>query len=92
MPSTKQIFDYFYQLEDEVTFIWSRGTWSVGKALFVPTRYIPFVIIPLTLFGSFAVNVGVHTCETLLYIIVVLEVVTISLSEGEWTYIGDPLI
>ncbi|KIJ12968.1 hypothetical protein PAXINDRAFT_81950, partial [Paxillus involutus ATCC 200175] len=33
-----------------VTFIWSRGTWSVGKALFVPTRYIPFVIIPLTVF------------------------------------------
>ncbi|KAF8835816.1 hypothetical protein BDN67DRAFT_984372 [Paxillus ammoniavirescens] len=62
-------------------FIWSRGGWSAGKALFVPTRYIPFIIIPLMLFGSFAVNAGAHTCKTVLYVLVVLEVVAITLSE-----------
>ncbi|KAF8834103.1 hypothetical protein BDN67DRAFT_976241 [Paxillus ammoniavirescens] len=45
-------FDYFYQLEDEVTFIWSRRDWSVGKALFIPTRYIPLIIISLTIFAN----------------------------------------
>ncbi|KAF8839349.1 hypothetical protein BDN67DRAFT_780378 [Paxillus ammoniavirescens] len=75
------VFDYFYQLEDEVTFIWSRRGWGIGKALFVPTRYIPFMLIPFTLFSSFAANLDVHTCKTLLYIIVVLEAVAIALSE-----------
>ncbi|KIJ12969.1 hypothetical protein PAXINDRAFT_14184 [Paxillus involutus ATCC 200175] len=75
------IFDYFYQLEDEVTFIWSRGDWSVGKALFVLTRYIPFIIIPLALCSAFATNLDVHICETLLYIITILQIVAITLSE-----------
>ncbi|KAF8839348.1 hypothetical protein BDN67DRAFT_1003747 [Paxillus ammoniavirescens] len=75
------VFDYCYQLEDEVTFIWSRGNWSVGKALFVPTRYIPFIIIPLTLFGTFSTDINVGTCEGLLYFLVFLEVVAITLSE-----------
>ncbi|KAF8839354.1 hypothetical protein BDN67DRAFT_1012398 [Paxillus ammoniavirescens] len=78
---TANIFDYVYKLEDEVAFIWSRNDWGIGKVLFVPTRYIPFVIIPLTLFSSFAANSDVHTCGTLLYIIVVLEIVAITLSE-----------
>ncbi|KIK75771.1 hypothetical protein PAXRUDRAFT_835556 [Paxillus rubicundulus Ve08.2h10] len=73
-------FDYFYQLEDEVTFIWRMG-WSVGKALFVPTRYIPCILIPLTLFGTFSTNINVDTCEGLLYFLVVLEAVAITLSE-----------
>ncbi|KIJ12977.1 hypothetical protein PAXINDRAFT_170887, partial [Paxillus involutus ATCC 200175] len=73
--------DYFYQLEDEVTFIWSRGDWSVGKALFVLTRYIPFIIIPLTLCSTFAANLDVRICQTLLYIIAILETVAIAFSE-----------
>ncbi|KIJ12965.1 hypothetical protein PAXINDRAFT_14179 [Paxillus involutus ATCC 200175] len=75
------VFDYFYQLEDEVTFIWSRRGWGIGKALFVPTRYIPFTIIPITLFSTFAANLDAQTCEALLYIIVVLETAAITLSE-----------
>ncbi|KAF8834101.1 hypothetical protein BDN67DRAFT_1006190 [Paxillus ammoniavirescens] len=74
-------FDYFCQLEDEVTFIWSRRDWSVGKVLFVLTRYIPFIIIPLILCAIFATNLDVHTCETLLYITTILEIVAITLSE-----------
>ncbi|KIJ12972.1 hypothetical protein PAXINDRAFT_14187 [Paxillus involutus ATCC 200175] len=81
MPSTKQIFDYFYQLEDELMLIWSRGGWSIGKALFMPTRYIPFIIIPFMLFSSFAVNVGAHTCKTVLCVLVVLETIAITLSQ-----------
>ncbi|KAF8835815.1 hypothetical protein BDN67DRAFT_974891 [Paxillus ammoniavirescens] len=79
--ATLFIFDYFYQLEDEVMFIWSRGGWSAGKALFVPTRYIPFIIIPFMLFSSFAVNVDAQTCKTVLYVLVVLETVAITLSQ-----------
>ncbi|KIJ08641.1 hypothetical protein PAXINDRAFT_88584, partial [Paxillus involutus ATCC 200175] len=36
-----------------VTFVWSRRGWSAGKALFAPTRYIPFILIPLTLFSTY---------------------------------------
>ncbi|KAF8840239.1 hypothetical protein BDN67DRAFT_661133 [Paxillus ammoniavirescens] len=75
------IFDYLYQLEDEVTFIWSRRGWSAGKALFAPTRYIPFILIPLTLFNAFSTDMNVDTCEALLYCVVVLEIVAITLSE-----------
>jgi len=75
------IFDYFYQLEDEVTFIWSRKDWNFGKVLFVPTRYIPFIIIPSTLFSSFVANPDVHTCNTLFYVFIVLDTVAITLSE-----------
>ncbi|KIK76210.1 hypothetical protein PAXRUDRAFT_18372 [Paxillus rubicundulus Ve08.2h10] len=81
MPPTDQTFDYFYQLEDEVTFVWSRRGWSVGKALFIPTRYIPFILIPLTLFGTFSTNINLDTCEGLLYFLVFLEVIAITLSE-----------
>ncbi|KIK92092.1 hypothetical protein PAXRUDRAFT_595836 [Paxillus rubicundulus Ve08.2h10] len=79
--ATLFIFDYFYQLEDEVTFIWSRAGWSAGKALFGPTRYIPFIIIPLMLFSSLGVNVGVHTCKIVFYVLAVLETVAIALSQ-----------
>ncbi|KIJ12967.1 hypothetical protein PAXINDRAFT_170864 [Paxillus involutus ATCC 200175] len=74
-------FDYFYQLEDEVTFIWSRGDWSIGKALFVPTRYIPFIIIPLTLCSSLAANLDVHVSDFPPTVCAVLETVAIALSE-----------
>ncbi|KIJ09190.1 hypothetical protein PAXINDRAFT_17712 [Paxillus involutus ATCC 200175] len=39
----------------QVTFLWSRREWSVGKALCVPTTYIHH-IIPLTIFDTFAEN------------------------------------
>ncbi|KIJ12387.1 hypothetical protein PAXINDRAFT_101211 [Paxillus involutus ATCC 200175] len=64
-----------------VTFIWSRRGWSIGKALFVPTRYIHFILIPPTLLSSFAANPDVHTCETLQYLIVILGMVAVTLSE-----------
>ncbi|KAF8839350.1 hypothetical protein BDN67DRAFT_1070130 [Paxillus ammoniavirescens] len=70
-------FDYFYQLEDEARL----SGWSVGKALFAPTRYIPFILIPLTLFTTFSTNVNLDTCDGLLYFLVLLEVVAITLSE-----------
>ncbi|KAF9232724.1 hypothetical protein BU15DRAFT_80928 [Melanogaster broomeanus] len=47
--SSASIFDYLYQLDDELTFIWGRRDWSFGKAICVATRYIPFVLIPITL-------------------------------------------
>ncbi|KIJ07002.1 hypothetical protein PAXINDRAFT_19799 [Paxillus involutus ATCC 200175] len=62
-------------------FIWNRRGWSVGKVLFAPTRYIPFILIPLTLFSTFSTNIKVDTCEGLLYFLVFLEVVAITLSE-----------
>ncbi|KIJ12966.1 hypothetical protein PAXINDRAFT_14180 [Paxillus involutus ATCC 200175] len=65
----------------QVTFIWSRGDWSVGKTLFVLTRYIPFIIIPLALLSAFETNLDVQICETLLYIITILQIVAITLSE-----------
>ncbi|KAF9232720.1 hypothetical protein BU15DRAFT_67215 [Melanogaster broomeanus] len=68
------IFDYLYQLDDEaslaplhrishltktqLTFIWGRRDWSIGKAVCVATRYIPFVLIPVTLSST-------HTCRVL---------------------------
>ncbi|KAF8839353.1 hypothetical protein BDN67DRAFT_1012397 [Paxillus ammoniavirescens] len=54
----------------QVTFIWSRRGWSIGKVLFAPTRYIPFILIPLTLFGAFSTDINVDTCEGLLYFLV----------------------
>ncbi|KIK83523.1 hypothetical protein PAXRUDRAFT_832052 [Paxillus rubicundulus Ve08.2h10] len=81
MTTTKQIFDYFCQLEDEVSFIWNRRGWGIGKVLFVLTKYIPFILIPFTLFSTFAANLDVHTCAVLLYIIVVLEAFAIALSD-----------
>ncbi|KAF9222213.1 hypothetical protein BS17DRAFT_784019 [Gyrodon lividus] len=75
------IFDYFYLLEDELSFIWDRRDWGLGKALFVPTRYIPFAIIPVTLSSSFSAHANVDTCETLLYFMTVLDALAITLSE-----------
>ncbi|KAF8841755.1 hypothetical protein BDN67DRAFT_484199 [Paxillus ammoniavirescens] len=80
------IFDYFYQLEDELTFIWSRRDWSIGKALFVPTRYIPFILIPITLFSSLAANSDVHTCKTVLCFLVLLDAIAITLSEAIFSF------
>ncbi|KIJ12978.1 hypothetical protein PAXINDRAFT_14193 [Paxillus involutus ATCC 200175] len=65
----------------QVTLIWSRGDWSIGKNLFMLTRYIPFIILPLTLCSSFAANLDVHICETLLYIFAILETAAVTLSE-----------
>ncbi|KIK92003.1 hypothetical protein PAXRUDRAFT_830360, partial [Paxillus rubicundulus Ve08.2h10] len=80
------ISDYFYKLEDELTLVWSRRGWSVGKALFVLTRYIPWVIIPVMLFSTFTTNLDVHTCKTVLYFLVVLDAVAIALSEAIFSF------
>ncbi|KIJ12389.1 hypothetical protein PAXINDRAFT_101213 [Paxillus involutus ATCC 200175] len=74
------ILDYFYKLEDEacLTSIYTRDPAADQDDV---RRYIHFILIPPTLLSSFAANPDVHTCETLQYIIVVLGMVAITLSE-----------
>ncbi|KIK83524.1 hypothetical protein PAXRUDRAFT_153138 [Paxillus rubicundulus Ve08.2h10] len=82
MDSLQDLFNDARDLQTvTLTLIWSGGDWSVGKALFVPTRYISFIIIPITLFSTFATNLDDHTCRTALYSLVALDAVAIALSE-----------
>jgi len=75
------MFDYIYQLEDELTFIWSRRDWTFGKVLYVVTRYIPFVLIPMTLASAFSPLPDVGTCHSMFYAITIVYLACIVFSE-----------
>ncbi|KIJ57687.1 hypothetical protein HYDPIDRAFT_120456 [Hydnomerulius pinastri MD-312] len=75
------VFDYLYQLEDELTFIWNRRDWGLGKGLFVSTRYIPFAVIPMTLYSSLSNHLSTDSCTKLFYCSTVISAIAITLSE-----------
>ena len=55
-----QVHDWLILLDREIEHIWRRN-WSVGKALFIITRYGPFLDMPLTVAGGsnpFIVGIG----------------------------------
>ncbi|KAF9232722.1 hypothetical protein BU15DRAFT_67217 [Melanogaster broomeanus] len=107
---TVTIFDYLYQLDDEaslaplheiphltkmqLTFIWGRRDWSFGKAVCVATRYIPFVLIPVTLSSYLwlisleRISKGalghpdVNICHSLFFTVMITNVVAITLSQA----------
>ncbi|KAF7336354.1 hypothetical protein MVEN_02183900 [Mycena venus] len=74
-------FDYFLTLNLEVTLVWPR-TWSISKVLFVLSRYLPFVEVPLILYYVFALNPGLTSCRIVNSTIIVARLVGIALAEA----------
>jgi len=74
-------FDYFLTLNLEVTFVWPRA-WSISKVLFVLSRYLPFVEVPLIFYYVFALNPGVTSCRIINSTVIVARLVGIALAEA----------
>ncbi|KAL0949006.1 hypothetical protein HGRIS_009105 [Hohenbuehelia grisea] len=55
------LYDYILTFGDELTLVWGEP-WSLGKALFVLTRYPAFVDIGMTLYHNIAFSVTVAQC------------------------------
>ncbi|KAF9267720.1 hypothetical protein L218DRAFT_995301 [Marasmius fiardii PR-910] len=54
------IYDYFLTLGSEVSYVWTRGPWNFGKALFFLVRYPVFVSASLFFYGLKHVPVHTH--------------------------------
>ncbi|KAJ3792493.1 hypothetical protein GGU11DRAFT_505513 [Lentinula aff. detonsa] len=56
-------YDYLLTLDDEIEFIWKKQ-WSIGKALFIMSRYYPLiatvVVNNYVLFGSLTTSVSIQ--------------------------------
>ncbi|KAJ8508439.1 hypothetical protein ONZ45_g9287 [Pleurotus djamor] len=57
------VYDHMLTIGDEIRFVWP-SPWRLGKVLFIVTRYLPFVSIPLTVYRG-AESISTNTCHTL---------------------------
>ncbi|KAJ7193463.1 hypothetical protein GGX14DRAFT_577251 [Mycena pura] len=55
-------FDYFLTLNLEKTLVWP-SRWSISKILFVFSRYLPFVEVPLCVYYIFALRPSSASCQ-----------------------------
>ncbi|KAF8992383.1 hypothetical protein BDQ17DRAFT_1432457 [Cyathus striatus] len=56
------VFDYFLTIELEMKYIWS-SKWSIPNAMFLFTRYLPFVDFLVLLYRTFSTGLSIQTCN-----------------------------
>ncbi|KAF8632903.1 hypothetical protein AX17_004749, partial [Amanita inopinata Kibby_2008] len=59
--ATILVFDYFLTLEIEISLMWN-SPWTPTKILFLLTRYLPFIDVPIALYHQFAPSITANTC------------------------------
>ncbi|KAJ7691364.1 hypothetical protein B0H17DRAFT_1201211 [Mycena rosella] len=74
-------FDYLLTLNLEVTLVWP-SRWSVSKFLFMTSRYLPFLEIPLTSYYTFAAHTSLKRCMIINAVIIIGRVVGIAIAEA----------
>ncbi|KAJ3481664.1 hypothetical protein NLI96_g7505 [Meripilus lineatus] len=62
--NTLPIWDYLLTIHLEVDYMWP-AKWTIVKVLFMSTRYLPLVDLPLALFLDTHPLISVETCHTL---------------------------
>ncbi|KAJ7020190.1 hypothetical protein C8F04DRAFT_1145198 [Mycena alexandri] len=75
------VFEYLLTFNLEVTLVWP-STWSTSKVLFVLSRYLPFLEIPLTSYYVFASTPAATLCRTVNSIIIITRVLGIGIAEA----------
>ncbi|KAF9449399.1 hypothetical protein P691DRAFT_774726 [Macrolepiota fuliginosa MF-IS2] len=58
------ILDWLLTLEMEVTLIW-EAEWNLSKGLYMVSRYMPFIDVPIALTFGLNEGIGVERCKTL---------------------------
>jgi len=74
-------YDYLLTFDDERSLVWS-SKWSIGKILFLLTRYSPFVDIILAIILETGTFRSAETCRSLYLTAVIVEVLGISFAEA----------
>ncbi|KAJ7611550.1 hypothetical protein DFH06DRAFT_156442 [Mycena polygramma] len=73
-------FDYLLTFNLEVALVWP-SRWSISKALFLLSRYLPFFEVPFSLYYVFAESPSLTHCRIVNSIIIVARLVGIALAE-----------
>ncbi|KAF9265643.1 hypothetical protein L218DRAFT_986329 [Marasmius fiardii PR-910] len=58
------IYDYFLTLGPEISFVWTRGPWNIGKLLFFLVRYSGFVSGGLLFYVDVSRSIPLQTCPS----------------------------
>ncbi|KAF9001478.1 hypothetical protein BDQ17DRAFT_1358258 [Cyathus striatus] len=74
------VFDYFLTVELEIKYIWS-SKWSIPNAMFLFTRYLPFVDFLVLLYRTFSTGLSIQTCNDAYRVNGVLVLVGIVVAE-----------
>jgi len=61
------VYDYLLTLELELTLIWSSD-WSIGKILFLLSRYSTFIDVPLILYFTMKPDIPVVQCSPICHL------------------------
>ncbi|KAJ6505773.1 hypothetical protein C8R47DRAFT_1315954 [Mycena vitilis] len=75
-----QFFDYFLTFNLEVALVWP-SRWSISKALFFLSRYLPFFEVPFSFYYVFAEHPSLTHCRIVNSTIIVARLVGIALAE-----------
>ncbi|KAJ7115357.1 hypothetical protein C8R44DRAFT_223330 [Mycena epipterygia] len=74
-------FDYFLTLNLEATLVWPSRL-SISKVLFLLSRYLPFLEVPLSGYYTFAPNASLSHCFAVNSAIIVTRLVGIAIAEA----------
>ncbi|EGO03051.1 hypothetical protein SERLA73DRAFT_176569, partial [Serpula lacrymans var. lacrymans S7.3] len=73
-------FEYLSNFDDEIELGW-RSRWGAGKVLLLLARYIPFVMLPTSLYACSYSDINPSTCLSLFYFVIILNTAIILTSE-----------
>ncbi|KAJ7115346.1 hypothetical protein C8R44DRAFT_223241 [Mycena epipterygia] len=74
-------FDYFLTLNLEATLVWPSRL-SISKVLFLVSRYLPFLEVPLSAYYIFAPNASMSHCFAVNSAIIMTRLVGIAIAEA----------
>jgi len=73
-------FDWLLMFDLEVSYIW-QDRWGVVKVLYILSRYMPFIDIPITIFSLSVENISTEMCRSLYLCIAVMVYVGIAIAD-----------
>ncbi|KAF9523004.1 hypothetical protein CPB83DRAFT_863575 [Crepidotus variabilis] len=74
------LYDYIITFEDEIELVWSKR-FSFGTALFVITRYLPFIDMPILLALRKMTNLTIHQCDSTFAATTTFQMIGIAVAE-----------
>ncbi|KAM6499403.1 hypothetical protein JOM56_004911 [Amanita muscaria] len=79
------IYDFLLMFGEEVSLIW-LSPWTPIKAIYLLSRYLPFIDLVVSTYYQFAPNLTVAECETGTYVTSAMYVFGMGLSEAILTF------
>ncbi|EIW83568.1 hypothetical protein CONPUDRAFT_142242 [Coniophora puteana RWD-64-598 SS2] len=78
---TLNVYDLLINVSEEIEYLWMSHEFGLGKLLFVFTRYLPVISLPLALSTQFAPISSSDVCSSIMSAVTVFQVAEVAVSE-----------